>query len=183
MNYQLIVIVISTLILIVLSWRSLRHPDYHGFYRFFAWELIIVQITLNLTVWFRDPLNWHQLISWFLLFMSIPVVYWGFSALKRLGGERVNRNGNPNYNFENTGNLVNTGIYAYIRHPMYCSLLLLGWGVFFKSPSWRGLIISLLISVCLYATARIEEKENLRTFGPAYSDYMKKSKMFIPYLF
>ncbi len=183
MSYQLVIILISTLILIALSWRSLQHPNYHGFYRFFAWELIIIQITINLTIWFKNPFSWHQLISWFLLCLSFLVAYQGYFLLKRLGGERIKQSNNPNYAFENTGNLVTQGIYVYIRHPMYCSLLLLGWGAFFKSPSWGGIMVSTLTSVCLYATARFEEKENLRTFGVEYSEYMKHTKMFIPYLF
>jgi protein-S-isoprenylcysteine O-methyltransferase Ste14 len=65
---------------------------------------------------------------------------------------------------------------------MYCSLLLLSWGTFFKLPSWWGFFISILTSVFLYATARIEEKENIITFGLAYREYMDHTKMFIPYL-
>jgi protein-S-isoprenylcysteine O-methyltransferase Ste14 len=183
MNYQQIIILISTIILIVLSWRSLRHPDYHGFYRFFAWELIIVQIAIALPVWFKEPFSLQHLISWFLLFLSIPVLYQAVSGLKQLGGERIRRDNDQNYTFENTTKLVTRGIYARIRHPMYCSLLLLSWGLFFKYPSWWGIIFVVLTSVCLYATARIEEKENITTFGASYLEYMKSSKMFIPYLF
>jgi protein-S-isoprenylcysteine O-methyltransferase Ste14 len=183
MNYQLAIILISTAILIVLSWRSLRYPDYHGFYRFFAWELIIVQISLALPVWFKEPFSWHQLISWFLLGLSLPVLYQAVSGLKQSGGERIRRASNQNYIFENTTKLVTQGIYARIRHPMYCSLLLLSWGVFFKNLSWWGILLVALASLCLYATARIEEKENITTFGVTYLEYMKNSKMFIPYLF
>jgi len=183
MDYQLIILLISTIILIVLSWRSLRHPDYHGFYRFFAWELIIVQISIALPGWFKEPCGWHQLISWFILLLSLPVLYQAVSGLKQMGGERIRRASNQNYNFENTTELVTRGIYAWIRHPMYCSLLLLSWGVFFKNPSLWGIILVMLASLCLYATARIEEKENITTFGTAYLEYMKNSKMFIPYLF
>jgi protein-S-isoprenylcysteine O-methyltransferase Ste14 len=34
----------------------------------------------------------------------------------------------------------------------------------------------------LVATARVEEAENLRFFGEEYQEYMKRTKMFVPYL-
>jgi protein-S-isoprenylcysteine O-methyltransferase Ste14 len=182
MNYQLIIIIVVSLVLTILSRRSLDHPTYHGFYRFLAWELIVIQVAINIPFWFTRSFCWQQLISWFLLCLSLFVAYQGFYMLHRLGGDRISRNDNLNYNFENTSILVTEGIYAYIRHPMYCSLLLLSWGTFFKSPNLPGIIISVLTSLCLYLTARREEKENIRTFGSQYYNYMQKSKMFIPYL-
>jgi len=177
------IILIASLFLIVVSWRSLWHTGHHGFYRFFAWELILIQIVLNLPFWYRDPLSWYQIISWFLLCMSLYFVYAGFVSLKRYGGERTRKHSEVNYPFENTSKLVSEGIYIYIRHPMYSSLLLLGWGAFFKHPARFGCILSVLSTVCLYVTARIEEKENIRTFGAAYQAYMKKSNMFMPPFF
>lgn len=74
------------------------------------------------------------------------------------------------------------GIFRYIRHPMYCSLLLLLWGAFFKSPSWIGAGISLLGTTFLTVTAKVEERENVQTFGDDYRAYMGKSKMFVPFV-
>jgi protein-S-isoprenylcysteine O-methyltransferase Ste14 len=85
--------------------------------------------------------------------------------------------------FEKTTTLVTTGVYCYIRHPLYSSLLFLAWGIFFKTPSWLGGLLALTATLCLAATARVEEAENLRFFGDAYRKYMKQTKMFIPFLF
>ena len=49
-----------------LSWRSLSDPRSHGFYRFFAFELLSALILRNAPFWFRDPLSPRQLASWFL---------------------------------------------------------------------------------------------------------------------
>jgi protein-S-isoprenylcysteine O-methyltransferase Ste14 len=35
----------------------------------------------------------------------------------------------------------------------------------------------------LVATARIEEAEDIRFFGSAYQAYMKRTRMFIPFVF
>jgi protein-S-isoprenylcysteine O-methyltransferase Ste14 len=78
--------------------------------------------------------------------------------------------------------LVKSGIYRYIRHPLYCSLLLLGTGVMFKDPGTAQIIIGVINIVAIFLTARIEEKEMTAKFGDQYTDYIEQSKMFIPYV-
>jgi protein-S-isoprenylcysteine O-methyltransferase Ste14 len=87
------------------------------------------------------------------------------------------------YTFEKTSELIESGIFKYIRHPLYGSLLFLTWGVFFKNPVVELLIIACISSIALVITAKIEEKEDIAYFGNKYREYMKRSKMFIPYLF
>jgi protein-S-isoprenylcysteine O-methyltransferase Ste14 len=60
--------------------------------------------------------------------------------------------------------------------------LLLAWGVFLKHPTWGGGGVALSASALLLATARVEEKENLRYFGEAYRAYMERTKRFLPFL-
>jgi protein-S-isoprenylcysteine O-methyltransferase Ste14 len=82
-----------------------------------------------------------------------------------------------------TTQLVTTGAFKYIRHPLYSSLLLLAWGVFFKHPSWIGCGVALGATAFLLATAKAEEVENVRYFGTEYHAYMQRTKMFIPFVF
>ncbi|NOQ97480.1 MAG: isoprenylcysteine carboxylmethyltransferase family protein [Calditrichae bacterium] len=182
-TYQLIFLLASTILLAGISWRSLGDPHHHGFYRFIAWEVIIIQITIHLPSWFVDPLRWNQLISWLLLLISILVVSAGFYFLRSYGGGGARNVESSNYEIENTAYLVTRGIYAYIRHPIYCSLLLFVMGVFFKFLSLTGGVLALLASGFVYLTAKIEEKENIQTFGTEYLEYMITSKMFFPGLF
>jgi len=39
------------------------------------------------------------------------------------------------------------------------------------------------MAVFIYATALTEEKENMLKFGADYAVYIKKSKIFVPFLF
>jgi protein-S-isoprenylcysteine O-methyltransferase Ste14 len=39
------------------------------------------------------------------------------------------------------------------------------------------------ISAFITAAAKVEERENLRKFGADYAEYMKSTKMFIPFVF
>ena len=85
--------------------------------------------------------------------------------------------------FEKTSQLVTTGIYRYIRHPLYSSLLLLTWGIFFKAPGLLGILLTLVSTTFLFATAVADEGECIRYFGDEYRDYKRRSKRFIPFLF
>lgn len=75
------------------------------------------------------------------------------------------------------------GHYRYIRHPLYSSLLFLAWGACCKHLTWGVTGMALLATIFLTMTARTEEDENLRSFGPAYQASMQRTRRFIPWLF
>jgi protein-S-isoprenylcysteine O-methyltransferase Ste14 len=113
----------------------------------------------------------------------IPLAF-GVSALKSQGRPNMNRESDPSLlAFEKTTQLVTSGIYKYIRHPLYSSLLLLTWGIFFKLPSFAGGILALTATLFLIATAKADEDECIKFFGTEYQNYMKHTKRFIPFLF
>jgi len=170
--------------LVYVSRASIRAPHSHGFYRFFAWELMLSLCLLNIDVWFRAPFSRHQLVSWFLLLVCIIPLIFGARSLIRHGKPVARRETEPQLlAFEKTSSLVTSGIYRYIRHPLYSSLLFLTWGIFFKAPTWSGMLLALGATLFLVATARADESECIRFFGPSYKDYMKRSRRFVPFLF
>jgi protein-S-isoprenylcysteine O-methyltransferase Ste14 len=170
------VIAAGTVFIMLVSWfLSIKHGRYHGIARFFAFESVFILFLLNYRFWFNDPFSPVQLASWFLLIFSIYPVTAGFLLLKRVG--------KPDSNFENTSVLVNTGIYGLIRHPLYLSVFLLGTGIMLKDPAPLQLILGTLNMVAVIITALIEEKEMIAKFGESYREYMKVTKMFIPFLF
>jgi protein-S-isoprenylcysteine O-methyltransferase Ste14 len=175
--------VLGTLILLALSWQALRRPQSHGFYRFFAWEAILVLLVLNGPVWFVDRFALHQRLSWTLLFASLLLLFAGLYQLRRMGRPDEQRADAELFAFERTSQLVTSGIFRLIRHPLYASLLLLAWGVACKQPNGLSVILALLASLALWLTAKRDEAECLTQFGEAYRDYMQRSKMFIPWIF
>jgi protein-S-isoprenylcysteine O-methyltransferase Ste14 len=182
--YRWIAFALVSLPLVYVSRASLRKPRSHGFYRIFAWEAILGLFCLNITLWFEHPFAWYQVISWGLLCASCVPLYYGVRALITRGKPCESRTGDGSLlAFEKTTLLVTTGIYHYIRHPLYASLLYLAWGAFWKLPSWPGVALATLASLALYATAKADESECTRFFGDPYRDYMKRSKRFMPYVF
>ena len=180
---RITLLVLLSVFWVAFCWRSLHNPRCHGFYRFFAFEAILILILLNVPYWLRNPFSLLQLFSWLLLLCSIFFVFQGFYLLRKLGGYQARETASETYAFEHTAVLVKDGVYKYIRHPLYSSLLLLAWGAYFKQISLYATIAVLSATAALVATAKIEERENISFFGFTYKAYIKKTKMFIPYLF
>jgi protein-S-isoprenylcysteine O-methyltransferase Ste14 len=173
-NYY--ILILGTVAIIVFSWLfSIREKRYHGIARFFAFESIFILTLCNFGIWFRDWHSWHQIISWILLFSSIYPGVAGYLMLRNMG--------KSDRSFENTTVLVKKGIYKYIRHPLYGSLLLLGTGIMFKDLKAIQIVAGIINAIAVFLTARIEEKEMIARFGDDYRQYMKESRMFIPYVF
>jgi protein-S-isoprenylcysteine O-methyltransferase Ste14 len=173
---NLIAVIPGTVIIIIFSWfLSIKHKRYHGIARFFSFESIFLTVLLNADIWFRNPFSVLQLISWILLVMSLYLAVAGFLLLKKIGKPAEG-------NFENTTVIVKTGLYRYIRHPLYLSLLLAGTGAMIKDPAITQLLLAIVNLVAIWITALIEEKEMIARFGTQYSEYIEETKMFIPFI-
>jgi protein-S-isoprenylcysteine O-methyltransferase Ste14 len=166
----MIFILLSILLLVF----TLNRPHQHRFPRFFAFVSFIGLVLLNVRSWFVDPFSLPQLVSWIFLTSSLVLAVHGFYILRSAGS--------PKDDIEDTTQLVTTGAYRYIRHPIYCTLLLAGFGAFLKDPSNPGLILFLILAGFVYMTAKIEENEIIDKFGEEYLLYREKTKMFIPFI-
>jgi protein-S-isoprenylcysteine O-methyltransferase Ste14 len=182
-EYKIIIFVFASIGIVWVSQSALRDPQHHGFYRFFAWEAILVLLLMNVDDWFGDPFSFRQIISWSFLILSLVLIYQAVRLFRRRGKIDQGRNEPALVGIEKTTELVTTGIYHYIRHPFYSSLLFLCWGIFLKNIKWIGIILTLITTVFLIVTARKEESENLKYFGKKYQEYMRQTKRFVPYLF
>ena len=160
---------------ILVERKNLTKPREHGFYRFFSFETVSALFLVNVDKWFIDPFSIQHIFSWIFLLASIAVIYSGFTYLKKAGKAEGG--------FENTTELVSGGIYRFIRHPMYASLLFMGWGAFLKSVHLLSTILMVLTTIFVTATAKVEEGENIEKFGEPYKEYMETTRMFIPFIF
>ena len=178
------IFLVASAAIVLLSWRPLRDLRSHGFYRFFAFELLAALILVNVPMWFRDPLSARQLVSWLLGAVSIGLAIEGFRLLHAIGKPAPVAARSTNLAFENTTTLVTVGAYRWIRHPLYASLLAMAWCAYLKDPfAIGGIALALGASGFLVATAVAEERENLASFGAAYAAYMKRTRRFVPFLF
>jgi len=79
------------------------------------------------------------------------------------------------------GQLVTTGMYARVRHPIYFALLVMGFGVMLDAGYWPQVIVYMLLFALLSTKAEFEESL-LRKKYPAYDSYALKTPRFFPRL-
>ena len=78
--------------------------------------------------------------------------------------------------------LITHGIYSWMRHPLYTSVMLLSvaWALYWASG--LALAASVALALLLNAKARREEAW-LREQFPGYVDYQRRVKRFLPWVF
>ena len=78
--------------------------------------------------------------------------------------------------------LVTTGIYARVRHPLYASVIALGFGWALLWSSGPALALAAAQAVFFYVKARFEERL-LRERFAEYADYTRRVPRLVPLLF
>lgn len=174
MIIKLVIFALGTVGIVFLSFKSAGRLRSYGLVRFFAFECILALILLNVDYWFRDPFSALQILSWLVLIAAIVTVSCGYYMLHNYGKAKDA--------IDDTQALITSGIYGYIRHPLYSSLIMLAVGVFLKHISPLSVALVVAAVALSAAIAVIEEKENVRKFGDKYREYSRKTKRFIPFV-
>jgi len=80
------------------------------------------------------------------------------------------------------GQLIQTGVYGFIRHPIYCGVfaLALGWALVVCGP--LTVLYAVLLLLFLDVKSRREERWLSAKF-PAYADYQKRVRKLIPFVY
>ncbi|WP_052746104.1 methyltransferase family protein [Sulfurovum lithotrophicum] len=116
-------------------------------------------------------------------FDLLSILVFSIGAVVGLWALTHNRLGNFNIEPELRENceLVTTGIYRWIRHPMYASVTLMMLGVALMDPSAVQWLLWLFLVNVLLLKAQREESLWL-SHDPCYLEYRGKTKYFIPYI-
>ncbi len=180
---EIALFIVGSAFFLYVSRHALLKPRSHGFYRFFAWEMMLALVLINFPMWTVDPLSPRQMASWLLLVASLVLVVQAVRLLQAIGRPTEARADAELLPFEKTSALVTSGIFRYIRHPMYAALLYLTWGAYLKDITPLSTALAGGASIALLLTALRDEAECLQHFGTAYAEYMRTSRRFLPFLF
>lgn len=81
------------------------------------------------------------------------------------------------------GELVQTGPYRLVRHPVYAGMAIAACGIPVSTRSWLGLLaVFLLFLPALVYRARLEEEALQERFGAAWEEYVLRTGFFLPRL-
>jgi protein-S-isoprenylcysteine O-methyltransferase Ste14 len=127
----------------------------------------------------------YFVISGPLLSYNPPVIFFQVIALALIFSAVWEMRRNKFYRVPDIGRqdqLVRSGIYRYIRHPMYTSQILFTGMLVMNYFTWVRLAVFLLLSVDFLYKIAYEEKLMMKHY-PDYSEYKKKSSSLIPFLY
>jgi protein-S-isoprenylcysteine O-methyltransferase Ste14 len=102
-----------------------------------------------------------------------------FSAWARV---HLGRNWSATVSVKQDHELIQSGPYALVRHPIYTGLLLAFLGSALAVGEWRGLIALVIVLASFWRKLRIEERWMGETFGERYQRYCAHTKALIPFL-
>lgn len=107
-------------------------------------------------------------LAGFVAVVGIGIILWSFGTLSlRQRGRQ----------------LVTTGPYRYVRHPLYSVMM---WGphllVFLLTGTWLALLAIGLMFVAGHLLVRHEERLMEQTFGAAWHEYARRTPRFLPRL-
>jgi protein-S-isoprenylcysteine O-methyltransferase Ste14 len=137
--------------------------------------LVIFQfVLLGLIVYKGRKMNWTTWQAG-LVAAGIFIAIWAVLSMRK-SKLRINPVPDP------SATLVSTGIYKWIRHPMYLSLILIGAAFTGIHNTFFKQIIFLLLIVVLVVKLLFEEKLLHKQF-PQYEKYCKSTYRLIPFIF
>lgn len=80
--------------------------------------------------------------------------------------------------------LIETGLYKYIRHPGYLGQLIIFLGTSICLSNWASMIIMIIPVLAGYLNRmNVEEKFMIKELGQKYVDYRKRTKRLIPMIY
>jgi protein-S-isoprenylcysteine O-methyltransferase Ste14 len=169
-----IIFVVLTVIIVMKFRKELFAFHRHGPYMFVAAEGLLLLFIFNAGSMFQNPFSPRQVFSWILMLVSAGFALSGFYALKK-HGQAVE-------DWEDTTRVVHEGVFQYIRHPLYASLMLLAGGMLLKDVSLQA-ASAFLVTLCfLLAASLVEERENVAKFGVEYQRYALITKRYLPFI-
>src|SRR3954465_13947606 len=116
---------------------------------------------------------------WFVL-----VMLWGYLQYRLCGRYRIRLGGGgPGLSGAPPERLVDTGIYAWTRNPMYLGHIIYMIGVALTLQSWFAAPIALARTVWFHFRVLKDERGLAARFGEPYLGYMRRVNRWLPGLF
>jgi protein-S-isoprenylcysteine O-methyltransferase Ste14 len=92
----------------------------------------------------------------------------------------LGRNWSGNITIKSDHELIRTGPYARIRHPIYTGIFIAILGMCFVTDLWRSVLGFALIILGFWIKARREEAVLAQEFGPKFTEHQRLTGMFLP---
>jgi protein-S-isoprenylcysteine O-methyltransferase Ste14 len=105
-------------------------------------------------------------LGWGILIVGIIFLF--LASRSRRGARESGEKG------ESKGALIESGMYAFVRHPEFLGHMLIFVALVLITQYWASILVGVMLVVLLYLAMLEEEKGNLEKFGDAYERYMRR---------
>jgi protein-S-isoprenylcysteine O-methyltransferase Ste14 len=128
----------------------------------------IAQVVL--CIFFYNSLHrrWFLVLGWAVLAAVMVVTWRARVALQAKGASRSGEH------WMHTRNVVDSGVYGLVRHPMYLSCMLISMSLVLLSQHWLNAVLGAMVMGLLYNDMCREERSNLERFGDDYQRYVER---------
>jgi protein-S-isoprenylcysteine O-methyltransferase Ste14 len=139
--------------------------------------VVVAVLLLRLGAFRGDSINsnqWRAGLGLVLFALGLGFAIWARVHIGRNWGTPMSRKDDPE--------LVTSGPYRLVRHPIYSGIVvgLVGTAV---ALSWPWLIAVVLAGVYFGYSATVEERYLTEQFPDAYPKYRRSTKMLVPFIF
>jgi protein-S-isoprenylcysteine O-methyltransferase Ste14 len=118
-------------------------------------------------------------VTMFWVGTAITAAGLGFSAWARV---HLGRNWSATVTVKQDHELIRSGPYAIVRHPIYTGVLFGFIGTALAIGQWRGVLAVVIVFVAFWRKLRLEERWMSETFGEDYRRYRARTRALIPFL-
>jgi protein-S-isoprenylcysteine O-methyltransferase Ste14 len=111
--------------------------------------------------------------------LAVVLLGWGVAYV---ANRAISESWSPTIDKTKEQNLVASGVYSVVRHPLYLSgiLVLTGTNIYFESSwAWLGALPAL---IALLVRVPIEERRLVERFGQEYIAYKKRTRAILPWI-
>jgi protein-S-isoprenylcysteine O-methyltransferase Ste14 len=135
---------------------------------FFTASVLLVASWLLYFLLLHHPLfPWLVYAGWAILGVGLVFIVLAIVTLRHKGRLEEGKD------LTRTTTVVDSGIYAVVRHPLYLGWLLMYVAVILFSQHWLIVIMGVLGIVCMYLISRDEDQRLVEKFGDSYRAYIK----------
>lgn len=140
----------------------------------FSWSvlgfsaLIVAQYILAFFVLKLPGLKGLQILGWGIWALSAVFGFAPIFILKRFGGVVSGKS------YVHTTKLVDTSLYAVVRHPQYLAGILFNIALMLLAQHWLVILIGVVSMALIYREIKHADQEGVEKFGEAYQGYMKR---------
>jgi protein-S-isoprenylcysteine O-methyltransferase Ste14 len=126
--------------------------------------------------WFRfAAIGLPHKVRWAGLLVGLGgVAFWTWTHVA------LGRQWSPQLMLRERHQLVTTGPYLWVRHPMYTSIILWAAGLAAVSANWLFVIMAAAATGIVASRVPKEEQMMLQSFGQEYGAYMKRTGRYLP---